>query len=173
MAVQLVKRNQPCGAEEIDAGNLDDQVPPGRCDGSQSIDKAMHCTHVQFTVQMGDSVDDWPSAQPIHCRTNSQTDGAHRLTLYNIATLITVTIGVAVLHVALFISMLFAASITIPPAVYARTVGHPVSVADYLSLAWLVASIATVGGALGSGLEDDDGVRAAAYGVRQRQRFDK
>jgi hypothetical protein len=96
-----------------------------------------------------------------------------RSTLYNIATLITVTIGVAVLHVALFISMLFAASITIPPVVYARTVGHPVFVADYLSLAWLVASIATVGGALGSGLEDDDGVRAAAYGVRQRQRFDK
>jgi hypothetical protein len=49
-----------------------------------------------------------------------------RSTLYNIATLITVTIGVAVLHVALFISMLFAASITIPPDMYARTLGHPV-----------------------------------------------
>jgi hypothetical protein len=57
--------------------------------------------------------------------------------------------------------------------VFAQTLGHPVSLADYLSLAWLVASIATVGGALGSGLEDDDGVKAAAYGVRQRQRFDE
>jgi hypothetical protein len=94
-----------------------------------------------------------------------------RSTLYNIATLITLTIGVAVLHVALFLAILFAASMTLTPDVFARTLGHPVSNADYLSLAWLVASIATVGGALGSGLEDDDGVRAAAYGIRQRQRF--
>jgi hypothetical protein len=96
-----------------------------------------------------------------------------RSTLYNTATLITMTIGVAALHVALFLSMLFAASITLPPDLFARTLGHPVFATDYLLLAWLVASIATVGGALGSGLEDDDGVRAAAYGVRQRQRFDK
>jgi hypothetical protein len=96
-----------------------------------------------------------------------------RSALYNLATLITVTIGVTVLHVALFIAMLIAASITLTPAVFAQTLGHPVSVADYLSLAWLIASIATVGGALGSGLEDDDGVRAAAYGIRQRQRFDE
>jgi hypothetical protein len=95
-----------------------------------------------------------------------------RSTLYNIATLITLTIGVAVLQVALFVSMLLAAGITLTPDVFARTLGHPVSMADYLSLAWLVASIATIGGALGSGLEDDDGVRAAAYGIRQRQRFD-
>lgn len=96
-----------------------------------------------------------------------------RSTLYNTATLVTLTIGVTVLHVALFLSMLFAAGITLMPKVFAQTLGHPVSVADYLSLAWLVASIATVGGALGSGLEDDDGVKAAAYGVRQRQRFDE
>jgi uncharacterized membrane protein len=95
-----------------------------------------------------------------------------RSRLYNVATLITVIIGVAVLYVALLMSMLFAASITISPDTYARILGHPV-VADYLSLAWLVASIATVGGALGSGLEDDDRVRAAAYGIRQRQRFDE
>jgi hypothetical protein len=96
-----------------------------------------------------------------------------RSTLYNTATLITMTIGVAALHVALFLSILFAASITLPPDLFARTLGHPVFVTDYLLLAWLVASIATVGGALGSGLEDDGGVRAAAYGVRQRQRFDE
>jgi hypothetical protein len=94
-----------------------------------------------------------------------------RSRLYNIATFITLIIGVAVLHVALFLSMLFTAGITLTPGVFARALGHPVSVADYLSLAWLIASIATVGGALGSGLEDDEGVRAAAYGIRQRQRF--
>ena len=96
-----------------------------------------------------------------------------RSTLYNIATLVTLTIGVTVLQLALFVSILFAASITLTPDLFARTLGHPVSIADYLSLGWLVASIATVGGALGSGLEDDDGVRAAAYGIRQRQRFDE
>lgn len=96
-----------------------------------------------------------------------------RSMLYNVATVITLTIGVAVLQVALFVSILFAASITLRPDVFEQTVGHPVSTGDYLSLAWLVACIATVGGALGSGLEDDEGVKAAAYGIRQRQRFDE
>ena len=40
-------------------------------------------------------------------------------------------------------------------------------------MAWLVAAVATLGGALGSGMEDDDAVKAAAYGPRQRQRFDQ
>lgn len=96
-----------------------------------------------------------------------------RSTLYNIATLITLSIGVAVLHVALFVSVLLAAGMTLRPDVFEQTLGHPVSIADYLTLGWLVAAISTVGGALGSGLEDDAGVRAAAYGIRQRQRFDE
>jgi hypothetical protein len=42
-------------------------------------------------------------------------------------------------------------------------VGHAVGVDGYLRLAWLVASLATVGGALGSLVESDDAVREATY----------
>jgi hypothetical protein len=46
--------------------------------------------------------------------------------------------------------------------VFAAAVGHDVGLADYATLAWFVASLATIGGALGSALESDDAVRAAA-----------
>jgi hypothetical protein len=96
-----------------------------------------------------------------------------RARLYNAATLVTLLLGVAVLHVALFLMLLATAGLMLPPTLLEKTIGHPITITDYLALAWLTASIATVGGALGSGLEDDDAVRVAAYGVRQRERFDK
>lgn len=96
-----------------------------------------------------------------------------RSVLYNTATVVTLVTGVAVLHVALFGLLLGTACLTLPPELFARVLGHGVSFADYLTLAWLLASIATIGGALGSGLEDDTAVKEAAYGVRQRQRLDE
>jgi hypothetical protein len=47
---------------------------------------------------------------------------------------------------------------------------HPVGPSAYLTLARLTSSLANVAGALGSGLEDEDRVRKAAYGYRQRRR---
>ena len=96
-----------------------------------------------------------------------------RSVLYNTATVVTLVIGVVVLHVALFCLLLFTAALTLPPELLSRILGHGVSFTDYLTLTWLLASIATIGGALGSGLEDDAAVREAAYGVRQRQRIEE
>ncbi|ORL06342.1 hypothetical protein [Prescottella equi] len=96
-----------------------------------------------------------------------------RSVLYNTARVVTLAIGVVVLHVALFCLVLLTAWLTLRPEVLARTLGHDVNFSDYLTLAWLLASIATIGGALGSGLEDDAAVKDAAYGVRQRQRLEE
>jgi hypothetical protein len=96
-----------------------------------------------------------------------------RAVLYNAATVVTLTIGVAILHIGLFILLLLTAWWTLPPQLVAQNIGHPVGLSSLLLMAWLVAAVATLGGALGSGMEDDEAVKAAAYGVRQRQRFDK
>ena len=54
--------------------------------------------------------------------------------------------------------------------VFAAMTRTPLDAADYLTLSWFVASVATVGGALGSGLESDDAIRAAAYSKREQER---
>jgi hypothetical protein len=100
-------------------------------------------------------------------------DERERARLYNAATVVTLTLGVAIFHVALFLLLLVTAWWTIPPGLIAQNIGHPVDLSTLLLLAWLVAAIATLGGALGSGMEDDEAVKSAAYGVRQRQRFDR
>jgi hypothetical protein len=100
-------------------------------------------------------------------------DERERAALYNTATVVTLTIGVAILHIGLFILLLLTAWWTLPPQMVADNISHPFGLSSLLMMAWLVAAVATLGGALGSGLEDDEAVKAAAYGVRQRQRFDK
>ncbi|WP_247659293.1 hypothetical protein [Micromonospora sp. U56] len=47
-----------------------------------------------------------------------------------------------------------------------QTLQRPVDFSDYLTLAWITSSLATVGGAIGSGLENEDTVGAAAYGYQ-------
>ena len=44
---------------------------------------------------------------------------------------------------------------------------------DLFVLAWFVASAATVGGGLGSGLESNQAIRAAPYSKREQDRRDR
>lgn len=93
-----------------------------------------------------------------------------RARLFNAATLLTVVLGVGCLYVALLMATLAAAWFLITGNVLSQNLRHPAGWSDYLTIAWLASSIATVGGALGSGLESDQAVRAAAYGYRQVER---
>jgi hypothetical protein len=83
--------------------------------------------------------------------------------LFNIATVVTVMIGVTMLYAALYVLALVAAFWFVVPQIWSGQVGHPASLRDYFELAWLISSLAMVGGALGAALESDEAVRAAAY----------
>jgi hypothetical protein len=58
------------------------------------------------------------------------------------------------------------AGLAITPGALSQAIGADVGVGDYLDLASFVSSLATVGGALGAGLEIDVAVREGAYAYR-------
>lgn len=84
--------------------------------------------------------------------------------LFNLVTVTTVVIGVVALYLALFMLTLTGAVLLVPGNLLADAIGHPTRFQDQLVLAWLASSVATLGGALGAGLESDSAVREAAYG---------
>ena len=86
-----------------------------------------------------------------------------QVVLFNLATATTVTLGIVSLYAVLFLLILAGAGLVTAPQTFAHAVGRDVGFADYATLAWFVASLSTIGGALGSALESEDAVRAAAY----------
>jgi hypothetical protein len=84
--------------------------------------------------------------------------------LFNLATVATVLFGVLVLYLALFALNVLGALLLLPEGPVRAVTGEPVGLLDRVELAWLTTSLATVGGALGAGLETDEAVREAAYG---------
>jgi hypothetical protein len=83
--------------------------------------------------------------------------------LFNVVTVATLAIGIATLYLALFVILALAAVIVIPPSAFEQQIGLAPNVAEFARLAWIAASVATVGGALGSLVESDEAVRDAAY----------
>ncbi len=84
--------------------------------------------------------------------------------MFNLGTTITLTLATAVSYIVLFVGTALAAALLIDTSVLEQTLGRAVHASDYLTLAWIISSLATIGGAIGSGLEDEETVRAAAYG---------
>ncbi|WP_435857404.1 hypothetical protein [Streptomyces longwoodensis] len=104
-------------------------------------------------------------------RTDEVSPEARRkAALYNASTVLTVGIGVVVCYVGLVVINLVWALFILNDRLFAATTRTPLHAAGYWTLAWFVASVATVGGALGSGLESDEAIRAAAYSKREQER---
>ena len=82
-------------------------------------------------------------------------------------------IGVACFYAALFVVVTAAALIVIESSFMEKTLGHSVGFGSYLTVAWVATSLATVAGALGSGVETDDSVREALYGYRPQSLSDQ
>ena len=93
-----------------------------------------------------------------------------RSRLYNTSTLVSLTVGVLICYFALYVVNLGWALFILDPAVMEGSLHTSIGFGDIFVLAWFVASAATVGGGLGSGLESDEAIRAAAYSKREEER---
>lgn len=92
-------------------------------------------------------------------------------TLYNTATVLTITVAVVFAYAVIFMLLLVTGSVFIPPSMLESTLGHPATPTNYINIAWTTASAATIAGAIGAGLEDTEAVRDATFNWRQHWRF--
>ncbi|MCU1658431.1 MAG: hypothetical protein JWO57_3087 [Pseudonocardiales bacterium] len=92
------------------------------------------------------------------------------VSLINIATASTVVLGVLTLFAALLVITAVCAVALIPGSDLATELQHSVPITDYVRIAWVVSSLATIGGALGAAVESNLAVREAAYGLRPADR---
>jgi hypothetical protein len=81
---------------------------------------------------------------------------------------VTLLLGLLFNYLVLYALVLAAMVLVVPNKFMASNLGHSVGVGDYAAAAWLAASMATVVGAIGSGLESDDEVHDTISRYRPR-----
>jgi hypothetical protein len=96
-----------------------------------------------------------------------------RSRLYNASTVVTLMAGVLICYGALYVVNLAWAFFVLDPDLMGGYLHASLGYGDLLVLAWFVASAATVGGGLGSGLESDEAIRAATYSKREEDRRER
>ncbi|WP_405658474.1 hypothetical protein OG379_01620 [Streptomyces sp. NBC_01166] len=105
-----------------------------------------------------------------HRTAGDSPEARKRAALYNASTIVTLAIGVLVCYVGLLVINLVWALFVLNGQVFTSMTRTPLHATEYWTLSWFVASVATVAGALGSGLESDEAIRAAAYSKREQER---
>jgi hypothetical protein len=89
----------------------------------------------------------------------SQSDNPTLTKRVNAATAVTLFLGLVFGYCVLYLVVLAATALVVPDGYMAQNLGHDAGFEDYVAAAWLTSSLATVAGAIGSGLESDDEVR--------------
>ena len=83
--------------------------------------------------------------------------------LFNVATMLTVCLGVMTFYLAVFVLALAGSFLLLEGHSFEQLSSEHLSFGKILSIAWMTTSLATIGGAVGAGLEEDDVIRTAAY----------
>ncbi|WLV25399.1 hypothetical protein QR721_03990 [Aciduricibacillus chroicocephali] len=94
--------------------------------------------------------------------------------LYNSTTISTLVIAVFIYYGVLFLLFLVAVSVFVPPSLFGEATGleGKIHLINFIRLAWLVTSVATLAGAVGAAMENGDRVRNVTYGYRQAHRYE-
>ncbi len=93
--------------------------------------------------------------------------------LYNLTTISTLLIAVSAYYLVVFILFLGMSLVLIPAEFLSSTLElhESVTFVNYLKIAWFAASLSTMTGAIGVGLENEQKVRDSTYGYRQKSRY--
>lgn len=93
--------------------------------------------------------------------------------LYNLTTISTLFLAVGAFYIVLYFLFLMTALIFVEPEFYMGQVNASSlpTLMNYLQVAWITASVGTITGAVGVGLENEEDVRSTTYGYRQRARY--
>jgi hypothetical protein len=86
----------------------------------------------------------------------------------NAASVVTLLLGLLFSYLVLYVVVLGAMALVVPERFMRTNLGHAAGVGDYAAAAWVAASMATLVGAIGSGLENDEEVRETISRYRPR-----
>jgi hypothetical protein len=93
--------------------------------------------------------------------------------LYNWTTITTLGAIIMINYVMLFIIFLAALAVFVPPSLFEAWTGleDDPTPKYYFSLVWLITSLGTLAGAIGTGIEDEEKIRDITYSYRQKHRY--
>ena len=86
-----------------------------------------------------------------------------QVALFNVATALTVGIGVTVFYLEVFVMALLASLLLLEGKSLMQLAEQHWTFTEILKISWMTTSLGLLGGAVGAGLEEDDIIRAAAY----------